>query len=163
MASLRATEKTACSARLGLQRSLCARPAALGTKRLGASPDARTPGTLGLWFQGLRCSLAVGFKGRIVVGLLVVLAGSSGRRVVGFQGSGPPPHHPPFWVSGREERRGEGRDRNQGDGGQITGSPSLTGPFLLLGGSRRSGREPIFLGVSTSPHGIQNLFKYFRS
>ena len=60
--------------------------------------------------------------------------------------------------------RGEGRDVTEirDHPRQITGSPSLTGPFLLLGGSRRSGREPIFLGVSTSSHGILNLFKKFK-
>ena len=160
VASLRATEKTACSARLGLQRSLCARPAALGTKRLGASPDARTPGTLRLKFQGSGCKLAVGFKGSCcskAVGCRVV--GSEGCWVSGFRTT----PAPSSVLGEREGREARGRDVTEigGTGGQITGSPSLTGTFLLLGGGRRSGREPIFLGVSTSPHGILNLLKNF--
>ena len=98
--------------------------------------------------QGQDCSRAVGCIGRVV--------GSQGCWVSGFR-STPAPSS----VLGERERRREGRDRNNGEGGQIPGSPSLTGPFLLLGGSRRSGREPIFLGVSTSSHGILNLFNFF--
>ena len=86
--------------------------------------------------------------------------GSQGRSVVGFEGSGAPQDHPKFWERGRAERRGEGSDKNLREEreGQITVSFFLTGPTLLLGGIRRSRREPIFRGMS---NGILNLSALF--
>ena len=88
------------------------------------------------------------------------VVGSQGRSVVGFEGSRPPQDHPQCWERGRAKRRGEGSDKNLREerGGQITMSSLLTGPTLLLGGIRRSRREPIFLGMSNGKLNLSALF-----